>query len=114
MAIDTVASPEGGPNAYAVGIQGDFLAPELCDGDIAVFDPDAGSGLRHAIVAVWPHDAAQPSVVRLAVAMPPEGRYDELELLGIQTANGPRMVRMSNIAKVHRLVHVLRAAGGVS
>ena len=52
MAIDTVASPEGGPNAYAVGIQGDFLAPELCDGDIAVFDPDAGSGLRHAIVAV--------------------------------------------------------------
>lgn len=70
MAIDTVASPEGGPNAYAVGIQGDFLAPELCDGDIAVFDPDAGSGLRHAIVAVWPHDAAQPSVVRLAVAMP--------------------------------------------
>lgn len=111
MANETVATAKGGPDAYAMSIQGNLLAPDLCDGDYAVFCPDAGQALRDEIAAIWPNGAAEPMVLRLATAVPPMDISGDnfAAALALHTNNGIRMISMDKIAKVHRLVDVVRA-----
>lgn len=104
-----VQSATAGENAYAIHISGDFLAPEVDDGQCAVFDPDAGLALRDGIVAVWLHERADPIVVRLALAVPPFTGTDEdnvRPLLAIRTTQGTKMIDMSRVKRVDRLVDV--------
>ena len=110
MHENIVPNVEVGPNAYAIGIDGDGLAPLLRDGQRAVFDPDAGRPVRGDVVAVWLHGQSVPFVVKLALALPPADSEasDELEpILVGHTEQGPRTLLMKRVARVHRLVDVV-------
>ena len=108
----SVPSTCGGPNAYAIGIQGDALAPTLLDGQVAVFDPDGGRAHIGDIVALWMRGASGPAVVKLAMAIPPEsvGSNELTPMLVIH--GGPaglgRGLAMSRVSRVDRLVEVIR------
>lgn len=109
-ARDTIGVPadQAGPGAYAIGILGDQLAPDVMDGQFAVFDPDAGRPLKGDVAAVWLHGRSAPFVVRLALAVPPPDLGSELEgMLAVETT--PRRFRrlsMRSVRAVHRMVTV--------
>lgn len=96
-----------GRRAYALGIVGNALDPEVADGQCGIFDPDAGPGRCGDVAAIWVHGRDQPTVVRLASAIPPFGA-DEGDnitpILLVETDRGTRSVEMSRIARVDVLV----------
>lgn len=98
-----------GREAYAVGIRGDSLAPQLKNGQQAIFDPGAGAAVRGDIVAIWLHGASTPRVVRLATALPPLGlNWGGVEpLLGIET--GPDQWATCPTSKVSRVDRMVAA-----
>lgn len=107
QSTELVSSSEGGENAYAIRVLGDLLSPDLADGQIAVFDPDAGLGQAGEVVAVWLHGHQAPMVVRLALAVPPFGPTesdDLMPVLAVHTDRGRRMVGMDRVMRVDRLV----------
>ena len=108
----SVPSTCGGANAYAIGIEGDALAPTLRDGQVAVFDPDGGRAHSDDIVALWLHGDSGPAVVKLAMATPPEsvGSNELTPMLVIHGPAGkPRTLAMSRVSRVDRLVEVVGA-----
>lgn len=98
-----------GPKAYAIGIDGDVLSPELLDGEFGVFDPDA-SPVCGDIVAVWWKDRETPSVVKLHLGVPPAELWDlngELSTALFAGGASPRSARtapMSKVRAVHKMV----------
>ena len=99
-----------GPRAYAMGIIGNELAPDLNNGQRAVFDPDAGPARGRGIVALWLHGKTVPFVVKLATAVPPGGDWGEdLEpMLMIASPGGcASSIAMSRVARVDRMVDVV-------
>ena len=51
-ASEFVTATCAGPEAYAIGIQGDAMAPTLCNGQRAIFDPaTAGAGGLRLVTA---------------------------------------------------------------
>lgn len=94
-------------DAYALGIMGDFLAPEVCSGDIAVFDPHAGLAQGGEVVAVWHKGKSQPSVVRLFTAVPPPelANGDNFApALFAMTSKGKTRVNMEKVERIDRMV----------
>lgn len=111
----TINSVSGGPDAYATQIVGDALAPQVNDGDIAVFCPDAGRALKGEVVAIWGHGSATPSVCRLATSVPPAEFFGSTgnvkPALYAHTADGVRDVDLRNVARIDRMVEVQRKDG---
>ena len=92
--------------AYGIRILGNEMAPDLPDGSVAVFDP---ASTPHAgdIVAVWLQGATSPTIVRLGLAVPPPGKYVDLEpQLGVQEGGFIRMVPMARVRHVHPFVRI--------
>ncbi|OWQ83587.1 hypothetical protein CDN99_26005 [Roseateles aquatilis] len=106
----TVETSQGGPNAYAMEVLGDQLAPTVTDGQFAIFDPDAGRALRGEVVALWVKGETKPFVVRLATAVPPLEVLETDGALGVETRPGAcRFLSMARVARVDRLVQTVDA-----
>lgn len=111
QARETIAIPTDvvGPNAYAVGILGDQLVPDVMDGQFAVFDPNASRPLKGDIAAVRLHGRGEPLVVRLALAVPPADLGSEREgMLVVETTSKLlfRRLSMRSVRAAHRMVTV--------
>ena len=114
---ELVMSSAGGENAYAIRVSGDLLSPDVADGQLSVFDPDAGLGQAGEVVAVWFNGHQTPAVVRLALAVPPFGPSDSddfMPVLAVHTDRGRRMVGMDRVMRVDRLVGFGEAHAEVS
>lgn len=104
----------GDPNMfdglYALGIQGCELEPDLPDGCFAIFDPAAGVPSAGDVVAVWLHGKSNPLVVRLALAVPPEGKW--LDCVPQLAIRGPddrvRFIGMPQVKGLHRFARVAK------
>lgn len=104
--IYPVVPPVGG-NAYAIGVSGDLLSPDVADGQIAIFDPDAGPGQAGEVVAVWLNNNQGPFVVRLELAVPPfcvSGAGEMLPVLVVHTDSGKKEIGMDRVRRVDRMV----------
>lgn len=97
---------DSGPRAYGICVIGSFFAPQINDGQVAIFDPDADPPTAGDPVAVWLVGASEASLVRLKLAIPPfsEDGGDVTPMLVVETGRGIRVKPMSQVARVDRFI----------
>lgn len=97
-----------GPNAYAVGVQGECLAPVYCDGDMLVCDPDEAPQAGDYVCIWWKDEQRTPGVKRLVLGIMPtniwgmKGDFDSLMIC--EQLNPPRTFQV-NLSQHVRAVH---------
>lgn len=117
--VGTHAWPPGvdDPDAYAVKCEGDCMAPEILDGDVAVVSP-AVPVERGMIVTINFKDGGRGSIKRLLSDLPPPaGKGDEIErMLAFEMLFPPKklLARSSKIEVMQACVGVYRGKEYIS
>lgn len=102
-----------GPNAYAVAIDGDCLAPTFNPLDIVVCDPDVRPEAGDFVSIWWKDESKEPGIKRLAMALPPEEIWESEDFTGLlvcETLN-PRKRFTVDLSRVKAVHKVLGATG---
>lgn len=98
-----------GPNAYALIVEGDCMAPDFNHGDTVICDPDNRPALGDIVAVWWKGGTAPPNIKRLALALPPAELWnsDDFEaMMVVEQLNPPKRLGadLSRIEAVHKVL----------